>query len=223
VTDALDLPDQGRLLVAILAAGASRRLGQPKQLVEIDGEPILRRQCRMALEARLGTVAVILGCGAAECAATIADLPVETHINDQWADGLGSSIRSAGKVAIAAGANGLLLLHADQYRVTPADLRALLAAWLESDCLSACVSIWGSESGPPVIFPQSCFHDLLSLDGDVGARRVLTKLPPAAVQRVTMPNAFFDLDQPADLASSLESGGHGTLESVLLSLYQAKG
>ena len=51
-----------RLVLAILAAGASRRLGQPKQLVSLEGELLLRRQCRIALEAQIGRVAVILGC-----------------------------------------------------------------------------------------------------------------------------------------------------------------
>jgi molybdenum cofactor cytidylyltransferase len=197
----VDLPVQSRLLVAILAAGASRRLGQPKQLVAIDGEPMLRRQCRTALEAKIGPVAVILGCRAAECAATIADLPVERHVNERWVDGLGTSIRSAANVAVTAGAAGLLLLHADQYRVTPADLHALNAAWLKIDGLSACISVSGDASGPPVIFPQSCFGRLLTLDGDQGARSVLAELPDSAVKRVPMPNAFIDLDRPADLAS----------------------
>jgi molybdenum cofactor cytidylyltransferase len=193
--------DKHCLLIAILAAGGSRRLGQPKQLASIDGEPMLRRQCRMALAAQLGPVAVILGCHATECAAIIADLPVKRHVNEQWGDGLGASIRSAAQMAITAGADGLLLLHVDQYRVTPADLLALSTAWLESDCSCACVSVSGSEFSPPVIFPRSCFAELLALDGDIGARGVLGKLPDAAVRRVTLPNAFFDLDVPEDLAS----------------------
>ncbi len=192
---------RAQLLSAILAAGASRRLGQPKQLVSMGGQPMLRRQCRMALETGLGPVVVILGHRADDCAAAIADLPVERHINEQWADGLGTSIGLAAKTATETGADGLLLLHADQYRVTPADLVALRAAWLESDCSCACVSVSDGASGPPVIFPQNCFSELTALDGDVGARRVLAKLPDHAVRRVTIQNAFFDLDLPVDLAS----------------------
>jgi molybdenum cofactor cytidylyltransferase len=197
----LEPADQSRLLVAILAAGESRRLGQPKQFVPIDGEPMLRRQCHTAIEARLGSVAVILGCRAAECAATIADLSVEQQINVNWADGLGTSIRMASRLATSANADGLLLLHADQYRVTPVDLRALHAAWLQSACRSACISVSAGNSGPPVIFPRRYFADLVKLDGETGARTVLTALPDDTVQRVTIPNAFFDLDLPADLAS----------------------
>src|SRR5947209_1480114 len=116
---------KSRLLLAVLAAGASRRLGQPKQLVAIGGEPLLRCQCRVALAAQIGPVTVILGCHAAECAATIVDLPIARHFNERWAEGLGLSIRCAAQAAAAADASGLLLLHVDQYLLTAADLHSL--------------------------------------------------------------------------------------------------
>ncbi len=188
-------------VLAILAPGASRRLGQPKQLVALGGEPLLRRQCRTALEAQIGPVAAILGCHAAECAATIIDLPVTRNINERWAEGLGVSIRCAAQVAAAADASGLLLLHVDQYRLTAADLNSLHAAWLDSRCLSACAAIHGDDFGPPVIFPRRCFGELLQLNGDAGARSVLAKLPADALQRVEIPNAIADLDLPAHLTA----------------------
>jgi molybdenum cofactor cytidylyltransferase len=192
---------ENRLLLAILAAGASRRLGQPKQLVAIGGEPLLRRQCRIALEAQIGTVTVILGCHAAECAATIVDLPVAQHINERWAEGLGVSIRQATQAAAAADASGLLLLHVDQYRLTAADLHSLHAAWVGSQYSSACAAMHGDDFGPPVIFPRRCFAELLQLNGDAGARSVLANLPADALQRVELPNAIHDLDLPAQLTA----------------------
>jgi molybdenum cofactor cytidylyltransferase len=192
---------ESRLLLAILAAGASRRLGQPKQLVELGGESLLRRQCRIAIEARLGPAAVILGCQATECAATIVDLPVARYINQRWAEGLGSSIRRAAEAAMAADATGLLLLHVDQYRLTAADLHSLHNAWLDSHSVSACVAMCGDYFGPPVIFPRSCFAELLKLDGDAGARGVLAALPANALRRVRILNAINDLDSPEQLAA----------------------
>jgi CTP:molybdopterin cytidylyltransferase MocA len=192
---------ESRLLMVVLAAGASRRLGQPKQLVLLGGESLLRRQCRLALETELGPVAVILGCHADECAATIADLPVVRHINERWAEGLGASIRLAARAAVANGAAGLLLMHVDQYRLTAADLHLLRAAWMGSHCLDACVANHGADFGPPVIFPRDCFAKLLKLDGDAGAHRVLAALPANTLRRVEVPNALHDLDLPADLAA----------------------
>ncbi len=194
---------ENRLLLAVLAAGTSRRLGQPKQLVELDGESLLRRQCRVALEADVGPVAVILGCRATDCAATIVDLPIARHINRRWTEGLGMSIRRAAEAAVAANASGLLLLHVDQYRLTAADLRSLHAAWIDSHGSKACVAVHGDDFGPPVIFPRRCFADLLQLFGDEGARRVLAALPADELRRVVIPNAIHDLDLPAELAAAV--------------------
>src|ERR1700682_4260715 len=115
--------------VAILAAGGSSRLGQPKQLVSIGGEPLLRRQCRVAIESACGPVGVVLGCESDRSSVAIADLPVVALINAQWQKGLGASIRCAVQWAIGSECRGVLLVHADQYRLTSDDLRRLTAVW----------------------------------------------------------------------------------------------
>jgi molybdenum cofactor cytidylyltransferase len=202
---------ENRLVVVILAAGASRRLGQPKQLIELRGEPLLRRQCRIALEAGVGSVAVILGYRASQCAATIADLPVALLINEQWEEGLALSVRAAAQAAVAAAANGLLLFHVDQYRLEPADLVKLNDVWQSSLCVNACISAHASASGPPVIFPKRSLADLLLLEGDIGARGVLDELPAGELSRVSVPNAFHDLDLPSELAKLHEVEGFPTI------------
>lgn len=192
------------VLVAILAAGASRRLGQPKQLVMLAGEPLVRRQCRMAIESQTGSIAVILGCYADECAAAIVDLSITPMINQSWSEGLASSIRHAAQAAIDMDAAGLLLLHVDQYRLMAEDLQSLYAAWKESP-QNVCVAKYDDTIGPPVIFPRHCFSKLLKLNGDVGARRVIAELPAAAVLRVNIRNASHDLDEPSQLAALLDA------------------
>jgi molybdenum cofactor cytidylyltransferase len=184
-----------KLLIAILAAGASRRLGQPKQLVGIDGKPLLRRQCEVALDADIGPVAAILGCDADVFRGVIQDLPVAVHINFDWVDGLGSSIACAAR---AAGA-GLLILHGDQFSITSADLRNLYDVWL-ADRAKAVRSRAGSYLGPPVIFPASALSELRNLTGDDGAKAVMRKLGPANVIDVDISSAADDLDTPEQLA-----------------------
>src|SRR3954463_11023566 len=102
------------LLIAILAAGASRRLGRPKQLVEFNGEALVRRQCRIAIEAAIGPVVVVLGCHHDQVAAVVSDLRLQLVINDEWEEGLAASVRAATRAGIAASAAAVLLYHCDQ-------------------------------------------------------------------------------------------------------------
>src|SRR5688572_11535363 len=124
------MSDRLPIVVAVLAAGASRRLGRLKQLVKLpDGEALIRRQCRVALDGAVGPVMVVLGCRAEACAAALDGMGVATRVNSKWEEGLASSIRCAVRAALDGGAAGLLILHGDQYRVTSEDLRSLCAAW----------------------------------------------------------------------------------------------
>jgi len=110
----------------ILAAGASRRLGRPKQLVALEGETLLRRAARAAL-AGCAPVLVVLGSGADAMAANLAGLPVMLVGNAAWETGMASSIR-AGIRALPAGAAGVLFLVCDQIAVDGALVRRLLEA-----------------------------------------------------------------------------------------------
>lgn len=194
-----------RLLVAVLAAGVSRRLGRPKQLVDIGGESLLRRQCRMAIASGVGPVVAILGCRADDCELEVANLPLTCRFNPTWTEGLASSIREAVRAADDACADGLLLVHVDQYRLAPSDLVALLTAWSERP-LAACAAAYGECTGPPAIFGRRHFTSLRTLEGDVGARRILGTLAPEELRRIQVDHASVDLDEPdqlADLAAAV--------------------
>jgi CTP:molybdopterin cytidylyltransferase MocA len=188
------------LFVAILAAGASRRLGRPKQLVELNGEAMVRRQCRIAVEAAIGPVVVVLGCHHGRVAAVVSDLSVQVLVNDEWEEGLAASVRAATRAAMAADAAALLLYHCDQYAITPADLIRLRQAWTSSPS-TAHLSRDGEHVGPPAILPARLFPSMLTLQGDTGPRAILRGDPD--VREVPMPSASKDIDQPADVKSLL--------------------
>jgi CTP:molybdopterin cytidylyltransferase MocA len=193
------------LVVVILAAGASRRLGSAKQLVSIGGEPLLRRQCRCALKARVGRVLVVLGCDADQHRRVIADLPVEVRVNDEWQEGIAATLRHAVGVAIVRRAASLIL-PCDQYRITPNDLRTLHDTWrLVSS--AACVSRWRDYAGPPAILPVECYEDVLGLRGDTGARALLYNPQRPRPLEVANPRATYDLDSPQDLTIAQCSAG----------------
>src|SRR5687768_13394290 len=164
------MPDE--LLIAVLAAGASRRLGRPKQLVELGSVPLVRRVCRTAVAAAIGPVAVVLGCRREQIAAVVCDLPLKVLVNDAWEEGMASSVRTATLAALDLKVAALLLLHADQYAVTSDDLVHLRSAWRASPG-SACLSRDGEHLGPPAILPTTLFERMLTLAGDLGPRAIL--------------------------------------------------
>jgi molybdenum cofactor cytidylyltransferase len=190
------------LVVAVLAAGASRRLGCAKQLVPIGGEPMLRRQCRCALSARVGAVVAILGRDAAQHRDVIADLPVDVRVNDEWAEGLAATLRTAVRAANAR-QSALLVLPCDQYRITPGDLRTLYNHWRWAPSI-ACVSRWGRYAGPPAILPIHYHDDVLRLRGDIGARSLLYDLRRPCPDEIPNPRAAFDLDSPEEMRIARE-------------------
>ena len=189
------------LVVAVLAAAASRRLGRPKQLAIVDGESLLRGRCRRALAADVGPVIAVLGCEADQCSQVIADLPVEIRRNDDWAEGMSASLRHAADAARAAGAAGLLILMCDQYLVTADDLKTLRDAWVKSPT-SSCITRAGQSVGPPVIVPADCYGALQRLRGDRGARSVLYDPRRPRPIEIDNPRAVQDVDSLSDLENA---------------------
>lgn len=185
------------LLVVVLAAGASRRLGTHKQLVSIDGEPLLRRQCRCALDAHVGRVLIILGHHADQLRRVISDLPVEVGVNEEWQEGMAATLRHAAGVASQRRAASLVL-PCDQYRIRPNDLRTLHDAWRLRPS-AACVSRWHDYAGPPAILPIEYYEDIFRLRGDTGARTLLYDGMRPRPLEVTNLRATYDLDSPQDM------------------------
>jgi molybdenum cofactor cytidylyltransferase len=181
------------LPAVILAAGASRRLGRPKQLVELAGESLLRRAARAAL-AGCSPVLVVVGSRAPEMEANLAGLPVTIVDNAAWEEGMAASIR-AGVAALPAGASGVLFLLCDQLAVDAALVNRLLEAWrAHPDAVIACG--YAGTRGTPSVFPARCFPQLLALRGDRGARGLLGG---EDVVVVPFPEGAADVDTPADL------------------------
>lgn len=176
----------------LLAAGASRRMGRPKQLLELEGEPMVRRAARLCLEAGFDPVLVVLGSAAEEVGAALDGLAIQRVDNPAWPEGMAASIR-AGLAALPAGPSGALFLPCDQ----PALSTGLLKSFLQAHAAApgaTLASAYGGTRGIPALFPASRLAVLAALQGDRGARGLLGE-----ADLIPFPGGEVDLDTPEDL------------------------
>lgn len=186
----------------IVAAGSSSRLGQPKQMLPIDGEPMLQRAIRIAHEAGASPVFVVLGAHR-ELIQNRLDLAnASIVINDGWREGLASSVRAGVRAAgqQAPEASGLLLMVCDQPRVTAEHLRRMIDAFASQPESTAIASVYAGTRGIPAIFPRSAASELCALQGDKGARGLLAQ-PRRSVFEITLEGGEVDIDRAEDLTA----------------------
>lgn len=184
----------------ILAAGASRRLGQPKQLVAYRGEALLARSIRLAKAAGAAPVLVVLGANLQIIrAATQFDEAIPVF-NERWEQGIASSIH-AGLQALDASApeaSGVLLMNCDQPILSAEHLRALMEAFSAQSGPCMVASVYAGVQGVPAVFPRALFPELRALRGDKGARSLLVQ-PLCPVIALPFDGGEVDIDLPADL------------------------
>jgi molybdenum cofactor cytidylyltransferase len=184
----------------ILAAGASTRLGQAKQLVSIDGEALLLRTVRVAREAGCGPIVVVTGFDAERMRAVLEDAAVMVVNNEDWRSGMGSSLRCG-----VAALDGLdprpsdaLLLVCDQIALSADVLRELRRVHARGE-RPITASRYAGRPGVPAIFPARYFSELLQVEGDRGARGVLER-HAGDVALIEFGDGVKDLDTPEQLS-----------------------
>ena len=183
--------------VVVLAAGESRRLGQPKQLVPYRGRPLVTHAVQTALAANLGPVYAVLGANALAVRGALAGLPVHCLVNDGWAEGIGSSIRAAVSLVATTPVGGVLLMLCDQPDLTPDHLIHLNGVH-QLVRAPIVASHYAGVNGVPALFTRELFPELQALAGDTGARCVINADPRRLVA-VAYPHGVRDVDVPADL------------------------
>ena len=184
----------------ILAAGGSKRYGQPKQLLDWRGQPFVRVAAKTALEAGLSPVVVVTGANAEKVEVVVEDLPITIKRNDNWQTGQSSSIHK-GVQAITEGnrkqVGAALFLLVDQPQITASVIRALLETHAKGLPPIVAPLVMMEQRGNPVLFDRITFPDLMELQGDIGGRSIFTKYPieylPWHDDRLLL-----DVDKPED-------------------------
>jgi molybdenum cofactor cytidylyltransferase len=187
----------GLVGVIVLAAGASTRLGQPKQSLPYGDSTLLAHAVAAALNARLGPVLVVLGAHGPELAQALPSGAVAVH-NPDWQEGMASSIR-AGLAALERGwpqAAAAIVMVCDQPSVSAGLLRRLVAAWRQGSA-AAVACQYGDTVGVPALFSRSLWPELMALRGDRGAKSVLERHRERLLL-VPFPEGALDIDTPED-------------------------
>ncbi len=184
--------------IIILAAGSSSRMGRSKQLLEIEGEPLLFRCTKTALAVSLNNVVVILGANEKPHRDVIEKLPVQILSNYYWKTGMGSSIKTGLNYLLQSGSelDAVIIMVCDQPALTADHLLKLIQKFNQNKgCIVA--SAYGNSNGVPALFGRSFFSNLLLLSDDQGAKKIIQQFP-RQLEIVEFPNGLFDLDTEED-------------------------
>ena len=195
-----------RVATVVLAAGGSRRMGSPKQLLRIDGITLVRRAAETALASRCEGVYVIVGAAAETVRREVSELRLQVVENRHWEKGLAGSIRVGIEAVRTARPefDAAILTPVDQPWIHSALLDRLIEVFEGGEREIVACSYAGTV-GAPALFSRRHFADLTSSSGDRGAKSVL-EARAAEVAQIPFPEGATDLDTPRDYQRFLERG-----------------
>jgi molybdenum cofactor cytidylyltransferase len=194
-------PEKGRNIAAlVLGAGRSSRMGGPnKLLAEIAGRPLVRIVVEEVLASRARPVIVVTGHQRERVEGALSSLPVQFVHNQDFADGLGSSLR-AGIAALPARADGVIVCLGDMPQVDAAIIDRLVGAIDPDKGTLIAVPTIDGKRGNPVVWSRRFFHELMAVEGDIGARHLIGHYSEAVIEvPLTGTAALTDIDTPEAL------------------------
>ncbi len=182
----------------MLAAGASTRLGKPKQLLQFQGKSLLRHTVEEAINANPVEVIVILGQNAELIASEVDSEKAHIIENKNWKEGMSSAIRLGlyTLLAMQPSVETAILMVCDQPFISNAVLNELMTTYQQSK-KPIIVCNYGDAIGPPALFHRSLFNELMQLKGDMGARSIIRQHKDE-MANIQFPKGSVDIDKQED-------------------------
>jgi molybdenum cofactor cytidylyltransferase len=190
--------------IIILAAGGSSRMGQSKQLLTINGKSLLIHSIETALGCRTSDVIVVLGANADLHKNEITSTAVDIVVNERWESGMGSSIKTglSRLLSLNPEVSAVLIMLVDQPKVTTSHLTTLIQC-LNDFTKSIVASFYGNAPGVPAIFSKDHFNEMLSMQDESGAKKIILRHPDKLLT-IGFPEGSIDLDTPDDYSRYLD-------------------
>ena len=172
-------------------------MGEPKQLLTLEGQPMVRRVTEAVCAAKLAQVVVVVGAHARAIEQAISGLEVDLVVNAAWPEGMSTSVR-AGIGALHPEIAAALLVLADQPALTPSLVQTLVTRYRTTRARIVAPFHEGRR-GNPVLFDRTLFPELLAVEGDQGGRAVIAHNRDDVEQvQIQNPRTFMDVDTRQD-------------------------
>jgi len=199
----------------LLAAGSATRMGRNKLLLPLDGEPLVRRAARRAVEAGLEPLIVVVGHEADRVREALVGIPCRVVVNPEWSRGQSASL-SAGVAAVPPEAEAAVVLLADMPFVDADSIRAVVARWRETGA-PLVSSRYGEVPAPPTLYAPALLAELRGGEGEGRGREVVRRNRTHAAWVDRPAGALADVDVPEDLErarSAAETGKRGATDDA---------
>jgi len=192
------LSSSEKIGIVILAAGASKRLGEPKQLLKYDHKNLLQRTIDAAVNSVAGTVVIVLGANADQISHEINKSGINVIVNTEWEEGMASSIKIGLNelLFISPSIDAVILMVCDQPHISSELINDIINKQKETG-KSIVTCDYGEAFGPPALFHRSLFNELMHLKGDVGARKII-HLHSNDVATILFTKGKIDIDTKED-------------------------
>lgn len=193
------------VVAILLAAGNSSRMGQPKQQLLIDGEPLLRRMVLELVQSKVDSTVVVLGSDAEIHKKLIEDLPVEVIIHNQWSNGMGSSLKKGLNHCkeMYKNLDAVLIAVCDQPRLTAEHINNLLQTYHHTS-KPVVASSYSGTMGVPALLNKKNFESIGHLNDGQGAKKLILENSQETTA-VDFAEGAIDLDTPDDYRTFLHN------------------
>lgn len=204
------MPNTKTIGTIILGAGASSRMGRPKQLLMWRNELLVNRAIRQATALEAGPVALVLGANADLIANEVEDTSITIGVNENWAEGMGGSIVTGLRALLEKDADleGVLITLVDQPLIDTIHLLEIIENFKKNNS-PLVAAAYGDTLGVPALFSADLFPRLLTLSGREGAKKIIHQVRDR-LTKWPLPAAKIDLDTPEEWKAFLakENGGN---------------